>query len=326
MKFRTEIEINKSPNKINPNSSLFFIGSCFATNIGNECSNRGIKTYINPFGVTYNPLSIAKIIEIIDNNSNIDEKYFRKVGDKWCSMLHHSDFNNSNLDTLKESINSTITQTRNYILSSSHIFITLGTAWVYFDKKEGYVVNNCHKIAEKEFIRKRISIDEIIESLSGIIENTTLLKGKKFVFTLSPIRHIRDGLQGNSISKATLRSAIEILCEMYPDRVEYFPSYEIMIDDLRDYRFYEADMIHPSTTAIQYIYSVFENCFLSEQAIEYGKQMYKLNRAMQHRVIDSTSDAYIEFKKRCYNDLIKVKERFNNGNYDELFDYFKQSI
>lgn len=323
MKFRTEVEIPIYNDKINYNDKLFFIGSCFALNIGQKCVDRGLNTMINPFGVTYNPLSLVKIINIIEKQNTLDDSMFRKVDDKWCSLMHHSTFDNSSLDELKASISNSIITARQFIKESSHIFLTLGTSWVYEDISTGETVNNCHKIAEKEFRRRKLSVQEIVTLCSKMIDNSELLKNKKIILTVSPIRHIKDTLQGNSLSKATLLTAIGELCQKYPAQLFYFPSYEIMIDDLRDYRFYESDMIHPSSVAIDYIFEVFEKSLFATSTIDYGTKMEKITRAMSHRVIDENSEAHKRFKLSTLNTLLKIKEKYPLMDYEEKLLFFK---
>lgn len=323
MKFRTEIETINEKDKIEYYDKLFFMGSCFADNIGNECSRRGFRTMINPFGVTYNPLSLISILKHIEECRTVDEAMYRQVGGMWCSLLHHSSFDASSLDEIKRKCMTATIQAHDYIKSSSSMLITLGTAWVYIDKKSVNVVNNCHKIPDKEFIRRKLSVTEIVDNFSELFDNSKLLTGKRIIFTVSPIRHLKDSLVGNSVSKATLIAAVGELCEKYPERVSYFPSYEIMVDDLRDYRFYGADMLHPTDVAIEYIYSVFESRYFSAQTIDYAQRMLKINNGKSHRVTQEGSNAHIEFKKNMTSNLLSIKQKYPFGDYEELIDFFK---
>ncbi len=318
MKFRTEIEIGKVGVTIEPDSKLLFMGSCFATNIGTECTNRGFSTLINPFGVTYNPRSLTEILRLLDRNEKVNENNFRYVNGSWCSMLNHSTFNSKSRDGLVTNVNRAVIEGHEYLKTATHLFITLGTAWVYYDKELECVVNNCHKIPEAKFNRGRLTVEEIVENFSDYIDNRITNRGSKIIFTISPIRHLRDGLIGNSTSKAILRCAVDILCEKYSDIVSYFPSYEVMIDDLRDYRFYDADMVHPNGVATSYIYSIFEKYYLSSSTIEYTKKMERITRAMNHRVLDSNSDSYSLFIDKLQQDIINIKKRYPQGYYENV--------
>lgn len=323
MIFRTEIEKLKTGKKINYHDKLFFIGSCFANNIGGECTKHGLDTTINPFGVSYNPQSIASILYIIDKAGTIEDDMFRKVGDKYCSLMHHSDYDNKSLSSLKETVTHISEKAKKDIQSSSHIFITLGTAWVFTDNKTGVVVNNCHKINANEFTRSMLSVSGIVGILSKLLDNCDMLKGKNIILTVSPIRHKKDGLAGNSLSKAVLRAAVGELCELYPEQVSYFPSYEIVMDDLRDYRFYESDMIHPNQTAIDYIFSYFMDNLCESSTKDYATKMLKIQKAMLHRVSDSDSSAYSTFCKSTINKILDIQKSYPLVSYDKYINHFK---
>lgn len=323
MKFRTEIETVAEKDKIEYHNRLFFIGSCFADTIGNECRKHGLRVTTNPFGVTYNPLSLIEILKHIEECKAVDESMYRKVGQRWCSLLHHSSFDAASLEEIQNNTLRATVEAHESLNASTHLFITLGTAWVYMDKESVHVVNNCHKIPDKEFLRRKLSVSEIVDNFSLLFENSKLLTGKKIVFTVSPMRHLKDTLSGNSLSKATLIAAVGELCEKYPDRVSYFPSYEIMMDDLRDYRFYEPDMVHPSGVAIEYIYSVFEGRFFSAPTMDYCRRMEKMERGREHRVIEEGSEAHRKFKKMMTANLMSIREKYPLGDYNELFNFFK---
>lgn len=319
IKFRTEIEIPHFQHKIEYHQKLFFIGSCFAANIGARCQHRGLKTMINPFGVTYNPLSVIEVLRHIIECKCVDEDMFRKVDGNWCSLLHHSSFDAPTLEEVKESTERVTSEANEFLKESSYLFITFGTAWVYMDKKSGKIVNNCHKIADKEFVRRKLSIAEIVETFSNFIDDYPW----KIIFTVSPIRHLKDSLVGNSLSKATLLTAVGELCEKYPDHVSYFPSYEIMLDDLRDYRFYEADMLHPNGVAIDYIDSIFEKALLSESCVDYCRKMVKIVGGMEHRVIAPESEAHKKFKDSMLVALRRIEKEYPLGDYETKFNFFK---
>ena len=323
MKFRTKIEITAFKEKIEYNNLIFFIGSCFSSNIGNECSRNGLTTLINPFGTTYNPLSIIKILYSIDKGENLESEDLRKVGDKWCSMMHNSDFDSNTKEELISATEKSIKNAKRFLENTSHVFITLGTAWVYEERTTGRCVNNCHKIADKEFIRRKLSVEEIVNNFSELIESTQILKDKKLVFTVSPIRHIKDSLIGNSVSKATLITAVNELCEKYPNQISYFPAYEIMMDDLRDYRFYNDDLVHISPLAVDYIFSHFKTTFFTSKTLDFGSRMVKISQAMEHKVLNKDGEEYLKFKKVMLNKLVSIKNEFILANLEEKINHFK---
>lgn len=319
IKFRTEIEIPHFQHRIEYHYPLFFIGSCFATNIGARCTKHGLATMVNPFGVTFNPLSVIEVLKHITECREVDHEMFRKVGENWCSLLHHSTFDAPELEQIKESTSRTTKEAHNFLKQSTHLLITLGTAWVYIDKKSGRVVNNCHKIVAKEFVRRRLTVSEIVDKFSEIVDNLP----QKIIFTVSPIRHTKDTLVGNSLSKATLLTAVGELCEKYPDKISYFPSYEILLDDLRDYRFYEADMVHPSSVAVDYIYSVFEKSLLTEDCVGFCRKMAKIGAGMEHRVVAPESEAHRKFKDSMLLALHQMEKEYPLGRYETMINFFK---
>ncbi|MEG0499715.1 MAG: GSCFA domain-containing protein [Rikenellaceae bacterium] len=319
IKFRTEIEIDPFPFQIEYSNSLFFIGSCFATAVGERCAESGLHTMVNPFGVTYNPLSVLEVLRHITQSMPVDRSRLRKVGDKWCSMLHHSSFNSATLPELEKKTMDATRRAHDFIRQASVLVITLGTAWVYQEMENVTIVNNCHKIPDKEFIRRRLTVSEIVDNFSDFVDNSD----KKIIFTISPIRHLKDTMAGNSLSKAVLRTAVGELCEKYPEQVFYFPSFEIMMDDLRDYRFYDVDMLHPNSVAVEYIYALFEKMLLSSNSIDYCRRMVKITSAMAHRVTDQESEEYRRFKKKMLANLLQIKADYPLGDYRERIDFFK---
>lgn len=323
MKFRTEVEIPNLKHKIEYHDPLFFIGSCFATNIGQQCASRGLNTMINPFGVTYNPLSVVSVLRHVCESKEVDDTMYREVDGKWCSLLHHSSFDSESKSEIQNKTAEATKDAHTFLRNSTHLFITLGTAWVYIDRKNVNVVNNCHKIPDNEFIRRRLSVEEIVDNFSALFDCEELLTNKKIVFTVSPIRHLKDSLAGNSLGKATLITAVWRLCEKYPDRVSYFPSYEIMMDDLRDYRFYEADMVHPSAVAIKYIYTLFEESLMTKETSEFCRRMERIESARGHRVTNENSEAHLKFKENMLSTLLQISKEYPKRDFSTLIDFFK---
>ncbi len=281
MNFRTKIDIKTSEKKINHEQNLLLIGSCFTIEIGEILAKKGFKLQVNPFGIQYNPLSIEKCIkEISDKKIYSENNLFFHEG-KYHSFMHHSTFSNANKEECLNAIQQKIENTK--LNEIDVIIITLGTAWIYRLASTNEVVSNCHKLPEQQFVRSRISIKECVASLDNMIQS---LKQQNpdihIIFTVSPIRHFRDGAIENSLSKSTLLLSIDEIKKSYPD-IDYFPSYEILIDELRDYRFYATDMNHPSCVAIEYIYERFAETYFSSQTMNVAKTKEKEWKHQHHK-------------------------------------------
>lgn len=280
--FRTSYTIKKGSIDISYEDNLFFIGSCFSAHLYSLLQERKFKVRSNPYGILYNPISIFTALEeIIKLKSYSKEDLIEHQG-IYQSFNHHSEFSDTNLDLVLESINERIIKEYENLRKSSYLFITLGSAWVY--EYQGKVVGNCHKMPNKLFAKRLLSAEEIKNKALSLFEllinfNPDL----RIVFTVSPVRHLKDGFEENSLSKAILRNAIFLL-QSIENKISYFPSYEIMIDDLRDYRFYESDMLHPNKTAIDYIFEAFKSCYMETESLEIMARIEKIQKAMQHRV------------------------------------------
>ena len=240
---------------------ILMLGSCFSDSIGRQMADFGFDVCVNPFGTLYNPVSILQSIEILAGNRDfcIDDCVQIGAGDeRWCSFSHHTSFARESQEEFIANANSSLSEAREFFASCSKVIITLGTAWCFRNVNSGKIVSNCLKRPASEFVRERLSSSEVTEVLHRISE---LCQGRQIIFTVSPIRHFKDGAHGNQISKSALLLGIEdFLCgcpvdlsmsPRYP--ADYFPAYEIMMDELRDYRFYAEDMCHPSQQAVNYI-------------------------------------------------------------------------
>ncbi len=311
MKFRTEIEINTSFPKIDYNSKIMLFGSCFAESIGERFINSGFNVNLNPFGVIYNPSSIKENIKLLINEKYLTNNNLQFSNNQWYSYNHHSKFSNIDKDICLNSINSSIKFSAEYIKNTDYIFFTFGTSWVYKLIDEDKIVVNCHKQPAKIFERYRLSINEIVESYKSLIaEIKAINKNVKLVFTVSPIRHWKDGANGNQLSKSILLLAIDEIINN-TNNTFYFPSYEIVNDELRDYRFYTDDMIHISTIGVDYIWSKFKNSFFSDKTQNLIVQVSKLHKALNHRTVNSNTE---EYKMLIEKSLLKIEsiERQNN--------------
>lgn len=303
--FRTELQITPSENKIDLKSKIIFMGSCFSDNIGRKFVENKFNVLSNPFGVIYNPLSVLELIQVAQKGESLPSHLFVKNQEIWYHYLLHSDLSNTRRILLDADIDKKLTETQEQLINIDYLIITLGTANVYQLAKTGEMVANCHKMPRNTFERKMLSIEEIVEKYEKII---ALLPSKvKVIITVSPVRHVRDTLQINSISKSILRLAANQL-QTRNEQVDYFPAYELLLDDLRDYRFYASDMVHPSEKAIEYITKKFHETYLSESAAAFVKKWKSINKALHHRPFHSDTKAYAEFLEKTLKKLNKITE------------------
>ena len=309
--FRTAIQLSKLPaaeHRIDYQSKILLIGSCFAENIGHKLNYFKFDALTNPYGVLFHPAAINRLV-----TDCLTEKEYTKEdlvfhNEKWHSFNHHSDFSNKNASDLITTLNNRIQETRKRIQASSQLIITLGTAWVYKEKKTDTIVANCHKIPQKNFEKKLLEYPEICEYLSNTVATIKELNPKtELIFTLSPIRHLKDGIQENSLSKALLLAAIH---KTIGSGVHYFPAYEIVMDDLRDYRFYKEDMLHPSQVAIDYIWKLFNTTWISEKTKELQKEIQTIQTGLAHKPFDVQSEAHKKFIERLKLKIKKIEKKY----------------
>ena len=299
MKFRTEISLTPLAEGLDHSAKIFALGSCFAENISERLAKAKFSITTNPFGVLFNPFSIANALERLDNTRAFAVCDIREGRENFFSFDAHSSLDGKTQTEAFGNLNKAVAQGSKALRESEWVILTFGTAWVY--EKEGKVVANCHKQPAAEFSRRRLSVAEIVERYDNLFEG--VLRDKKVILTVSPVRHIGDGLQENSVSKATLRLAVEELVAKY-ENAHYFPSYEILIDDLRDYRYYADDLAHPSKMAVDYVWERFCDAVLAPKAQEQLPKIEQIVAASEHRPFNPMSDAHKEF---CRNMIAKAK-------------------
>lgn len=294
MNLLTKIPLTKSKNTIDYSSQLLLLGSCFSENIGAKLEYYKFQGLQNPFGILFHPLAIERLIEKSVNQELFTEEDVFNENEQWHSFDAHSSLSNPSKEQIITDLNNAISRTSTQVNTASHIIITLGTAWVYRKTSSNKVVANCHKVPQSNFTKELLSVEEVVESLKRVITfvqsvNPTV----QFIFTVSPVRHLKDGFLENQRSKAHLIAAIhQVLNE---DRVSYFPSYELMIDELRDYRFYAKDMIHPNKTAIEYIWEKFVEVWLASNTSSTMKKIEKVQKGMLHKPFNENSDQHQKF-------------------------------
>ncbi len=310
MKLQTQIPLQKETrNVINYNSNLLLLGSCFSKNIGNKLDYFKFQSNQNPFGILFHPKAIETFITNVINEKIYSEDDLIYKNERWHSFHSHSCLSTADKNEILNNLNSAITSTKKSIQKATHIIITLGTSWVYRYIDTDDIVANCHKIPQKKFIKELLSIDEISKILETIIILIKSINRElNIVFTVSPVRHLKDGFVKNTQSKAHLISGIHKVIDIRK-RTHYFPSYEIMMDELRDYRFYAEDMIHPNKTAINYIWEKFVDTWFSEASILIMKEIEIIQKGITHRPFDKNSKEHQKFLENLEQKKSSLQKR-----------------
>ena len=311
--FITPVEIPRNKVEITHECPILIMGSCFAENIGKRLAASKFVCDENPFGVLYNPLSIATALKQLMEERTYDETSPELVehGGLWHSLMHHGSFSASTREECLTHINGRLAKAHAFLPQARLILITFGTAYVYRHRENGMVVGNCHKLPERTFTRERLTTEEIVEEYTTLIESLVRVNPDvHLLFTVSPIRHLRDGLHANQLSKATLLLAIDRLCQLMPERCSYFPAYEIMMDELRDYRFYADDMMHPSPLAIEHIWKHFADVFFPPRTKKFLQTWEEIRQALDHRPFHPDSEQYKQFLSQIELRIDRLKEKY----------------
>ena len=307
MDFFTRIDIPAANFKIDYTSHIAFFGSCFADNISSQFANRKFHTLANPFGTVYNPVSMARQVKAIASGKVFGEDDIfqdTRCDRLWHCFDAHSSLSASSREECIEKLNAATTQAREFLQKADVVFITLGTAFVYFLKSTGDAVSNCHRQDPSLFERRMIPVEESARALESIVADLHRIRADiRIVFTVSPLRHMADGAHENSLSKATLQLAIN------KTGAEYFPSYEVVIDELRDYRFYADDMVHLSKTAEDYIFERMVETYCDERTRGDIAAVEKFLKSANHRIVDVDSPATQEFKKKLASQAAELEKQ-----------------
>ncbi len=317
MNFRTVIDIPTAKKPITYNTKIMLLGSCFVERIGAMLCNNKFDASVNPLGVIYNPISVANSLQIIMENRKFTNSDLNFSNDLYFSYAHHGSFSNTDADACLQQINTT-TQTASLDLSSAdYLFITFGTAWVYELIDSGEVVSNCHKQPANNFNRYRLEVDEIVARYKELIVDLALFNPNlKIVFTVSPVRHWKDTAHGNQLSKATLLLAVNQLVELF-EQVTYFPSYELVMDELRDYRFYSEDMLHVGDVAVNYIWERFMATYFNKPTITTQKQIQQLVRASEHRPFNPETATHQKFVAETLHKMDALEQIQPNISFEQ---------
>jgi hypothetical protein len=322
MNLRTTFTIDPSENKIGYNTPVMFIGSCFASEMGAKMSEGMMKVNINPSGVVYNPVSAGNAIDIILENKTFTENDLYIYKGINLSFSHYTDFSSEDQLQTLEKINSTTVDANLFLRKARFLFITFGTSRVYRLKESNKIVSNCHKLPASLFSEEILTVEEIVILWEGILQKLNLFnKDLSVIFTVSPVRHWKDGAHGNQISKSILFLAIERL--LGNRNVEgYFPAYELLMDDLRDYRYYAEDMIHPSSTAVDYIWIAFATCYFNSGTFVLWKELQGITKAMNHRLLTDSLSGKREFANGMLKKINELQKKNPVIDFTAAKNYF----
>ena len=301
------------------------MGSCFTENIGTRMETLKYDVDINPFGILYNPFSVSNGLRILLQQKEFKAEDLIFTNGLWHSFSHHGRFSSANKNEALEYINSRIKSSTKFLKDAGFLFITFGTAWIYKFKKTGQPVSNCHKIPAKEFERVRLNVDEIFDEYRDLLtEIRKVNPSLKVVFTVSPIRHWKDGAIENQRSKAVLLLAIDkLINEFADDFCAYFPAYEIVMDELRDYRFYAEDMVHISEVAVEHIWEKFQTFLIDKESQQIAARVQKIVRAASHRPIHNNTPEYNQFLVQMKNQITEMETKYKHLSFAAEKVYFK---
>ncbi|MDV7138266.1 GSCFA domain-containing protein [Maribacter sp. TH_r10] len=311
MKLQTQVSLKKAKKQIDYQSRLLLLGSCFVENIGAKLEYFKFRTMQNPFGILFHPKAIEKLISKVIKGEvySVDDIFHQN--ERWHCFDAHSDLSDPSKENLLLNLNNALAQTKEQLSVATHVLITLGTAWVYRYKESDTIVANCHKIPQKSFSKELLSVTEIAESLRRTIDLIQSENPKiQCVFTISPVRHLKDGFVENQRSKAHLIAAMHEVLEdsKLTAEISYFESYELVMDELRDYRFYKNDMVHPNDLAVEYIWEKFSSVWISENAKNTMASVEEIRKGQQHRPFYPESEQHRKFVESLERKIKKVRQ------------------
>jgi hypothetical protein len=322
MEFRRELQVKPFEEKLSIRQNIMLAGSCFTEHLSEKLIQNRFNVLQNPNGIIFNPMSIARSV-----SSYVAPKLYEKQDiflrdELWTSWEHHSRFTHTDADELLKMINHSQMEAHDFLKQADWMILTLGSAWVY-QLENGEVVANCHKVPTDKFRKKLLSTEDVLSALDNMIHRIFIFNPKvRIIFTISPVRHLRDGFIENNRSKAILIQAAHHLVEKF-NKLYYFPAYELIIDDLRDYRFYAEDMVHPNYQATAYVWQKFSEACLDAESQRFMKVISPVNAAIAHKPFQPDSLAHRNFRKKQFEKLLQLKSEFPFLNFDKEMDFFR---
>lgn len=328
MKFHFAFDIKKPAQLIRHPQKLLLAGSCFTENIGEKLRKHKFDTLENPNGILFNPVSVAEAIAMYISNRQISLKNIFQHNETWHSWKHHSRYSGITAEECIQKINHATSAAHEFLKKTDHLLITLGSAWTYTltehapNGDKGIVVANNHKAPANWFAKQLLSVEETMHSLDNMLQQLLLFNaGMQVIFTISPVRHVREGVIENNRSKAVLIQAVHQLTAKYA-HLYYFPAYELVIDDLRDYRFYAEDLVHPNYQATQYVWEKFADACMSEETRLLIKDIAEINLAYQHKAFNPLTTQHRSFLKNYYKKTSILKEKYPYLDFEKELIYF----
>lgn len=330
MKFRFEFDIKKLPEPIAHYHKLLLIGSCFTENIGDKLDKYKFTTLQNPNGILFNPVSVADALTDYIEAKQFSESDLFQYNEGWHSWKHHSRYSGITAEEAQQKINASTQSAHNFLRKADYVFITLGSSWIYrlTDKaattKVGVVAANNHKAPADWFCKRLMTSEEVLQVLDNMMHRLFLFNPNlKIIFTISPVRHLREGVVENNRSKATLIQAVHHLIDKF-DKLYYFPAYELVIDDLRDYRFYAEDLVHPNYFATQYVWEKMVAACMDENTRALMEEIHSINLAYQHKAFNPSSEPHRKFLQSSYQKTKRLQEQHPYLNFEKELAYFTQ--
>lgn len=328
MKFRFEFDIKPLSPPFTHKEKLLLIGSCFTENIGEKLKKYKFSVLENPNGILFNPVSVAEALVSYIDHVPFREKDLFQLNEGWHSWKHHSRYSGLTPQEALDKINSSTSQAHSYLKQADYLMITLGSAWIYTltekatNARPGSVAANNHKAPADWFYRRLMTTEEVLQVLDNVLYRSFHFNPKlKIIFTISPVRHLREGVVENNRSKAVLIQAVHHLVDKF-DRLYYFPAYELVIDDLRDYRFYAEDLVHPNYFATQYVWEKFAGACMDEKTRSLIEEIHSINLAYQHTPFNEKSEAHKAFKLKYLGKVRDIQQQFPFLDFEKEIEYF----
>ncbi len=334
MQFQLPISIKKSENKITYRDAIFLIGSCFTEYIGNSLAEAKISVFQNPSGILFNPQSVCETLIATIKNKKVDENNLFQLNEVWHSWNHHSRFSHVDKKACLENINTTQTNSHHFLKNADWLIVTLGSAFCYkltsnaqlANLSVGGCVANCHRAPANWFTKSLLEVDEINNLLINLNKELNAFNPKlKIIFTISPVRHVRDGVVENNRSKARLIESVHSLINKY-ETISYFPSYELLIDVLRDYRFYDIDLVHPNFMATEFVLQKFVETYMSQEQLGLMEELKKIAIAKKHKPFHPSTNSHKEFLNKQVENIKSILQRYSYLNLQEDLNYFKAEV
>jgi hypothetical protein len=330
MKFRSEFDIKKLSPALSHKNSLLLIGSCFTENIGEKLKRYKFTVLENPNGILFNPVSVAEaMVSYVENRQLTQDDLFH-YNEGWHSWKHHSRFSSVDPAHSVEKINSSTQLAHDYLKNASCIMITLGSSWIYTltekasQFKSGLVAANNHKAPAEWFSRRLMSTEEVLHQLDHMIQRLfDFNENLRIIFTISPVRHLREGVIENNTSKAVLIQSVHQLVDKF-EKLYYFPAYELLIDDLRDYRYYSEDLVHPNYFATQYVWEKFLDACMDDKTKALIEEIHSINLAYHHKAFNSSSEQHKNFLRSFHQKTMALQQKLPYLNFEKELEYFKR--